>query len=137
MPIIKKQILKPDTCKSEIEQTFDYDTNPATLVKQECLRVCAEHTSFSKPQERAHEDNVRKNEAREELFKNVAGLRQTLTAAERALLKLSWAAQGIKKEVPTEIENPDIEYKWSFDKDRNLEVELVSASMEQKSEAKT
>src|SRR3990167_10580279 len=40
----KKQQWSPDTCKCKIEQTYDYSTNPATLVNQEIITACPHHS---------------------------------------------------------------------------------------------
>lgn len=42
--MIKKQIWHPDTCKCQIEQEFDYATDPATLVSETVIVACPAHT---------------------------------------------------------------------------------------------
>lgn len=55
--MITKQLWRPDTCSCHIEQTFDYDTNPATLVESKIIVACPLHSDVAS----VLEDNIAKN----------------------------------------------------------------------------
>ena len=65
--MISKQLWSPDTCKCELEQTFDYDTKPATLVSSLIVKPCDEH--FNADNDVIIKENTDKNKLIAEIVK--------------------------------------------------------------------
>lgn len=57
--MIKTQLWSPDTCGCVVEQRFEYDTNPATLVSETIVKTCPAHANGE--QGKVKEENQRKN----------------------------------------------------------------------------
>jgi len=101
--MIKKQIWRPDTCGCAIEQTFDYSTDPATLVGGEVVERCKEHESDT------HEVIMLENQTKNRVLGEILNLHTELQEATEE------GGVTFKKGLIPE---------WSYGKNRELIIKL-------------
>jgi hypothetical protein len=125
--MIHKNIWKPDTCDCQIEYEWD-DSQSEAVRTHTCSRVikaCSYHEKYPDKNENYSvvvDENRRKNLLYKHIIDNVSG------AVDEKIQSDGSAVKELKK---------GLEYKWSFDEDRNLVVDLAGFSAAQKNEIKT
>jgi hypothetical protein len=104
---MSKQIWRPDTCACVFEQEYDYSTKPQTLVSTKALTVCPFHNGD-------HDLVLDENQTKNKVLGKIIELHPELT------VDIIEKGQVVGREL-----KDTIEYKWSYDQNRNLEVEFV------------
>ena len=117
---------RPDTCDCELEYEWDDSQNEdvRTHSVKNILKACPVHSSIAtKGQHYATvlDENQRKNKVLGEILEKLPALVEEVTQEDGTTVK------KLRK---------GLEYKWSFDVDRNLEVDLVGAKLTEKSAVK-
>ena len=105
-----KQLWRPDTCDCEFEQEFDYDVKPPALVGAIATRTCQFHNGD-------HNLVLAENQTKNMVLGKILELHPELTDD---VIEKGRIAGRVLKDI--------YEYKWSFDKDRNLEVEFTGVN---------
>ena len=123
--MIKITTWRPDTCGCELEYEWDDTTTGDNRVHtfKRATRQCPAHAGLTPKNcyNNTLDENKRKNILFGEILEKMPSVVQE---------KLQ--ADGTK----TKELKPGLEYKWSFDANRNLEVDLVGFSVAEKNEVK-
>ena len=119
--MIHKNIWKPDTCDCEIEYEWDDSvlTEQRVHTVSKIIKCCDAHKNLTDKVQNYNtvvNENTRKN------------------ILYGKILEIPSLVQERTKENGEKIKElkEGLEYRWSFDKDRNLEVELVGFGTEEK-----
>lgn len=121
--MIKKTLWKPDTCECEIEYEWD-DTQKEDVrihLASRVIKACEIHKALA-DKITDHfsvvlEENQRKNKFLAQIIENCPSLVSEIIDANGNVIKKLKSS---------------LEYKWSFDEDRNLEIELTGLSPSEK-----
>ncbi len=126
MANIKVTTWRPDTCDCEIEYEWDADLDGSvrTHVLKQINKVCEAHKTLSIGEQwnAAMDENTRKNKVLGRVIENFPELTETEIKEDGSEIK------QLKR---------GTQYNWSFDKDRNLEVEITGMTPTQKVALKT
>ena len=114
--MIHKNIWKPDTCKCQIEYQWDdlVDVKDRVHTVSKIIYACPVHQGNTKEEcyDTVLDENQRKNILHGEILKIPTVVQEKIQDDGNTIKELK---AGLK-------------YDWSFDKDRNLEVDLVGFS---------
>ena len=125
--MIKVTKWRPDTCGCEIDYQWDDAQNEdvRTHTVFEVIKACPAHSGETDKNihyAKVLDENKRKNIVLKEILDKIPSLVIEKEQEDGTLIKV------LKK---------GVEYKWSFDVQRNLEVNLVGASLAEKNVLKT
>jgi len=115
---------RPDTCDCEIDYSWDTDDtkNEMTFTLEKFLKVCSAHSAekdYNKLFEIVNDENKRKNFALKIILDNVDLVTENYTNLDGTTAKI------LKK---------GLSYKWSFDSERKLLIDISNFPAKSKTE---
>lgn len=124
--MIKTTLWRPDTCECEIEYQWDSELSEDERVHtvSKIKKGCQYHSKLNEVDcfNTVSEENLRKNIVLKQIIENVESATQEKEQVDGSIVKD--LANGKK-------------YDWSFDKDRNLVVNLIGFTVQEKASTKT
>lgn len=113
----------PDTCKCVINYEFDNSVNPPIILSSTPIEICPTHSIH--PSDKVHDVVLFENQTKNEILGKII---ETVPS-----LAVDVVDNGV---VVGKQLNPIYDYKWTFDAERNISIDIIGATPQEVQDAK-